>query len=159
MPNGALVSIGYEGRTIDAFVETLRQDGVTAVVDVRLTPFSRKPGFSKSKLRDALAAAGIEYVHEPTLGNPKDNRDGFRAGQPSAHERYRAHLLREGDEAIERLISRAQQQRTAVLCLERLHTECHREEVLAVVRERAPGIQITYLGEDPPARAATPRLF
>jgi uncharacterized protein (DUF488 family) len=156
MPNGALVSIGYQGRTIDEFVETLRRDGVTAVVDVRLTPFSRKPGFSKTKLRDALAAAGIEYVHEPTLGNPKDNRDAFRAGRPSAHERYRAHILRGGEEAIERLIVRAKRQRTAVLCLERSRRECHRAEVLAVVNERAPDIGVTYLGEDPPSPATDP---
>lgn len=151
MPTGALVSIGYEEHTVDEFVATLQAHGVGAVVDVRLTPMSRKPGFSKSKLRDALAAAGIDYAHEPTLGNPKDNRDAYRAGHASAHERYRSRVLREGDEAIERLIARAHRDRVAVLCLERSHAECHRDQVLALVLERAPDLDVTYLGEDPPS--------
>ncbi|PPJ18215.1 hypothetical protein C5E45_10195 [Nocardia nova] len=41
----------------------LAEAGVATVVDVRLTPISRKPGLSKTKLSAALAEAGIRYVH------------------------------------------------------------------------------------------------
>jgi hypothetical protein len=33
---------------------------------------------SKRKLAAALADAGIDYMHLPALGNPKDNRQPFR---------------------------------------------------------------------------------
>lgn len=59
------------------------------LVDVRLTPLSRKPRLSKTKLAAALADVGIEYVHHRALGNPKDNRAGFREGQPASRARYR----------------------------------------------------------------------
>lgn len=70
-----LVTVGYEGRTAGELVVTLAEAGVDVLVDVRLTPLSRKPGLSKRQLADALAAAGVEYVHLPALGNPKDNRE------------------------------------------------------------------------------------
>lgn len=41
---GGLMGIGYEGRAIGEFVDSLLAEGVTHLVDVRLTPISRKPG-------------------------------------------------------------------------------------------------------------------
>src|SRR3954471_17458392 len=60
---GTLVSIGYEGKTVVDLVAQLLEQGVRVLVDVRLTPLSRKPGLSKSKLAEALVAVGIIYVH------------------------------------------------------------------------------------------------
>ena len=86
---GTLVSIGYEGQTVGDLVVQLLEQDVRVLVDVRLTPLSRKPGLSKTKLSEALAAVGIRYVHHRALGNPKDNRAGFRAGEPESRARYR----------------------------------------------------------------------
>ncbi|HEX3811727.1 MAG TPA: DUF488 domain-containing protein [Mycobacteriales bacterium] len=59
MPTSPLVSLGYEGRGIDVLVSQLVEESVTVLVDVRLTPLSRKPGFSKRRLAEALSATGI----------------------------------------------------------------------------------------------------
>src|SRR5437660_547721 len=72
-----VVGVGYEGRTIDEFVNSLLRQGIQRLVDVRLTPLSRKRGFSKTALGLALEAAGITYEHRSALGNPKHNRTGF----------------------------------------------------------------------------------
>src|SRR5215475_5885808 len=77
LPKADIVGVGYEGRTIDDFVVDLAARGVEVLADVRLTPISRKKGFSKRQLAQALAAVGITYQHLPELGNPKDNRAGF----------------------------------------------------------------------------------
>ncbi|TQK97553.1 helix-turn-helix protein [Streptomyces puniciscabiei] len=78
-----LWSAGYEGRDIDSFVASLLDSRIDVVADVRLTPISRKKGFSKTRLGQALAEAGIEYTHLRGLGNPKENRAPFWDGQPS----------------------------------------------------------------------------
>ena len=57
---GTLVSIGYEGKTVDDLVARLLEQDVQVLVDVRLTPLSRKPGLSKTKLSEALAAQGMK---------------------------------------------------------------------------------------------------
>ena len=58
------------------------------LVDVRLTPLSRKPGLSKTKLSEARRR-GHRLRAPPALGNPKDNRARFRAGEPESRARYR----------------------------------------------------------------------
>src|SRR5205085_6906860 len=77
-----LLTIGYEGCTIDAVVAALRQAGAQLLIDVRAVPQSRKPGFSKRQLAAALDEAGIAYVHLQALGTPKPGRDAVRAGHP-----------------------------------------------------------------------------
>jgi len=54
--------------------------GSKCVLDVRENPFSRKPGFSKRPLSQALEANGIRYVHLKELGTPHPLRDAVKAG-------------------------------------------------------------------------------
>ena len=63
-----LFTIGYEGKTIEAFFNMLIQNGINVVCDVRKNPFSRKFGFSKSNLEHIAKTFKIEYVHIPELG-------------------------------------------------------------------------------------------
>src|SRR5258707_759886 len=83
MELSGLVGVGYEGRTVDELVAHLVAVGVSRLIDVRLTPISRKRGLSKTALGAALADVGIEYEHRRELGNPKTNRAGF-TGPPAA---------------------------------------------------------------------------
>lgn len=75
-----LCTIGYEKFTMESWLGALIAHEVTLVVDVRDLPISRKKGFSKTRLSDALAQAGVGYVHAKDLGNPKHLRDALRAG-------------------------------------------------------------------------------
>jgi len=65
-----IFTIGYESATVPEFLEALRAAGVEQVIDVRAVPNSRRPGFSKTPLRNALAEAGMDYVHLRALGTP-----------------------------------------------------------------------------------------
>lgn len=123
---GALLSIGYEGRSLADVVELLVDNDVDVLVDVRLNAISRKPGLSKTALSDALAAAGIEYLHQRELGNPKDNRAGFRSGSKSSRSRYLRSLSNGGYSAYASTVDLAKTQRVALFCYEKTHAECHR---------------------------------
>ncbi len=137
-----IVSVGYQGRTLDEMIELLTSHEVEMLVDVRLTPISRKRGFSKTALSEALQSAGIEYVHEPALGNPKDNRDGFRKGLASARERYRHRLDNGAATAYEATIERVLSKRVALLCFEREHRECHRSCITDRAISEHPGVSV-----------------
>lgn len=56
---GQLLGVGYEGLTISEYVQVLCDLQVSTLVDVRLNAISRKPGFSKTRLKSYLAEAGI----------------------------------------------------------------------------------------------------
>ncbi|WP_409470621.1 DUF488 family protein, N3 subclade [Streptomyces sp. HC307] len=134
-----LWSAGYEGRDIDSFVTSLLDSRIDVVADVRLTPISRKKGFSKTRLGEALAEAGIEYTHLRGLGNPKDNRAPFWDGRLDVgRARFRGVLRSEEAQTdLERLAEHARQSRVAVLCFEKDESRCHRQVVLDTVRKRA----------------------
>jgi uncharacterized protein (DUF488 family) len=134
-----LWSAGYEGRDIDSFVASLLDSRIDVVADVRLTPISRKKGFSKTRLGQALAEAGIEYTHLRGLGNPKDNRAPFWDGRLDVgRARFRGVLRSEDAQTdLERLAEHARQSRVAVLCFEKDESRCHRQVVLETVRKRA----------------------
>ena len=126
-----LVSAGYEGRDVDSLIADLRALGVTVVADVRLNAVSRKLGFSKRSLRHHLEAAGIQYVHLPELGNPRDNRAAFRAGECGARDRYRDLLRRpEAKAALDEITRIAQSGVVALLCYEADPEVCHRSLVI-----------------------------
>ena len=138
-----MIGVGYEGRSLPEFIDSLRAARVTRLVDVRLTPISRKAGFSKGALSAALVQAGIAYEHRPALGNPKSNRAGF-SGTPDelAHARatFAEQLTRpEAAEALDHLARAARAEVVAVMCFEADQARCHRDVVLAAVAERAGG--------------------
>ena len=123
-----LFTIGYEGATVAEFLAALAEAGVERVIDVRAVPNSRRPGFSKTPLRNALAEAGIDYVHLRALGTPADGRAAARAGRHAELERiYEAQLdLPEAIVAAEEMKALAAERPSALLCYERDPAGCHR---------------------------------
>lgn len=128
------IGIGYEGQDAETLVGRLRALGVETLVDVRLTPISRKKGLSKTALSAALENAGIDYLHRRALGNPKHNRPGFAAGgeaKAAAIAVFRA-LLDEpaAVDALEEIRKLAQERLVALLCFEADESCCHRQVIL-----------------------------
>lgn len=72
-----LFTIGYEGKSVEAFMNTLIQNDVRLLCDVRKNPLSRKFGFSKKRLEHIAEAIGIKYVHIPDLGIEFDKRSSL----------------------------------------------------------------------------------
>ena len=137
-------TIGYEGITVPEFVSALHKARVERVIDVRALPLSRRPGFSKSPLRAALAEAGIEYVHLKALGTPAAGRTAARAGRHADMARIYAGQL-ELPEAIAQsgeMLELAREKPSALLCMEREPAHCHRTLLLKAV---APDAEIVDL--------------
>ena len=139
-----IFTIGYEATTVPEFVAALQKAGVERVIDVRALPLSRRPGFSKSGLKAALAESGIEYLHLKALGTPADGRAAARAGRHSDLERIYAGQL-ELPEAIAQgalMIELARERPTALLCMEREPAHCHRTLLLNAF---APDADVVHL--------------
>jgi len=130
-----LLTIGYEGCTIDQVLAALREAGVELLIDVRAVPQSRKPGFSKRQLAAGLDERGIRYVHLQGLGTPKPGRDAARAGHPERMESiFRAHM--QGDRARAELAQAtvlALTDRACLLCFEHDPRFCHRRLVAEMI--------------------------
>lgn len=139
-----IFTIGYEGTTVGDFLAALQQAGVERVIDVRAVPNSRRPGFSKTPLRNALAEVGIDYVHLRALGTPADGRAAARAGRHEELERIYAGQL-ELPEAMAQgaqMVELSREKPSAVLCYERDPSGCHRTLLLDSV---APDAEVEHL--------------
>ena len=123
-----IFTIGYEATTMGEFLAALQAAGVERVIDVRAVPNSRRPGFSKTPLRNALAEAGIDYVHLRALGTPAEGREAARKGRHDDLKRiYAAQLdLPEAIVAAEQMKELAGEKPSALLCYEREPAGCHR---------------------------------
>ena len=139
-----IFTIGYEATTVGEFLAALTQAGVKRVIDVRAVPNSRRPGFSKTPLRNALAEAGIDYVHLRALGTPADGRAAARGGRHDDLVRIYAGQL-ELPEAIAQgaqMLDLAGEEPSALLCYERDPAGCHRTLLLSAV---APDAEVVHL--------------
>jgi uncharacterized protein (DUF488 family) len=130
-----LLTIGYEGCTIDGVLTTLKDANVGLLIDVRAVAASRKPGFSKRQLAAGLDQAGIGYVHLQRLGTPKPGRDAVRAGYPERMVPiFNAHMATpEAAHALAEAKALAVGRRCCLLCFERDHRHCHRQLVAEMI--------------------------
>jgi uncharacterized protein (DUF488 family) len=139
-------TIGYEGVDTEAFISCLAEAGVELIVDVRLIPYSRKPGFTKEDLQPALARAGIGYVHMRSLGCPTVIRDAYKAdGNWDAYTEkfnsYAAHLTK----PLEELLAFIREKKTCLLCFEANPYRCHRLLLANRLKEIDPSVEIINL--------------
>jgi len=139
-----IFTIGYEGTTVAEFVFALQNAAVERIIDVRALPNSRRPGFSKTPLRNALAEAGIDYVHLRALGTPAEGRAAARAGRIEDLERIYAGQLELPEAMAEgaRMVELAKEKPSALLCYEREPAGCHRSLLLKAV---APDAEVIHL--------------
>lgn len=149
---GTLYTIGYQERSVAEFIAILKRAGIDVLIDVRDNASSRKPGFSKGSLQQALAKAGIDYVHAQFAGTPK-----WLRGNADSHAQileWYAWYLKEFDEivpAFDALVAEhaAAGERACVFCLERDPAECHRSILAERWRKRGRGRgrrQVVHLG-------------
>lgn len=140
-------TIGYEGFGSSEWMSTLVDSGIQAVVDVRAVPLSRKRGFSKNQLAQALGSVGIEYVPAQALGNPRVYRDALRDGLDfQTFAGMFSVVLDEQGGALEAVLQRADGQRVCLLCYEEDPDRCHRSLVAERLRAMRPEvIQVLHL--------------
>lgn len=134
-------TIGYEGLSIDAFLNKLITNNIALVIDVRNNPHSMKYGFSKKSFRQFIESAGMKYIHIPELGIPSSMRKGLgkTISRKSLFERYETKLLPNHDEAQKRLLSlMTEYSRIVLVCFEADHHFCHRNTLIDHLQKKNP---------------------
>jgi uncharacterized protein (DUF488 family) len=125
-----LLSVGHSNHELAFFLALLDGAGVTAIADVRSSPFSRRlPHFSRPQLEPVLRERGIAYVFlgGQLGGRPADEGlydDEGEAGRVVNYERVRA--TGPFGAGLERLERGAEKYAIAMLCGEEDPLDCHR---------------------------------
>jgi uncharacterized protein (DUF488 family) len=118
----------------------LQQHGIRLVVDVRSTPYSRHvPQVNRENLARTLESAGIAYRW---MG---DSLGGKPEGAVGDYDELRANSAFQL--GMDRLLDLAAQDRTAVMCSEGDHRQCHRHKLITpVLLER--GARVLHMQRD-----------
>ncbi len=131
-------TVGYEGLDIQDFVALLKKNKIRKLIDIRKNPVSRKKGFSKSRLNEALLAAGIEYHHFGSLGVPTEWRKKQKAElitRKKMFSDYVKKILPKEEDTINQVIRLGKARgRAALLCYEEDPLDCHRSLLLEKVQ-------------------------
>ena len=136
---------GYEGLSIERFVDRLVDAGVKLVIDVRAVPLSRKRGFSKTALQNELAGADIDYVHSSAMGCPKSVRERYKHdGNWSVYTAGFLKYLASQDDELMKVAALMKSRSACLVCFEADPRFCHRSFVAQAVSARI-GTPITHL--------------
>lgn len=130
-----LFSIGYEGLSIDAFLNAILKRKLTSLVDVRNNAASRKYGFSRSSLENKCDSVGVRYHHYPELGIPARIRNADRK-RAILWSIYRREILKEAAPVLDDVAKLCRAEPCALLCFEREPKDCHRTLVAREIHKR-----------------------
>ena len=139
IPGPALFTIGYQGKSLESYLQQLLNSQVNVLCDVRRNPISRKMGFSGGPLRHALNGLGIEYQHFPHLGIASATRRNLQT--PGDYEQLFAEYCQTtlqtnatDQRAIVQLL--VQRKRVALTCFELEPHQCHRSSLAKAIIRR-----------------------
>jgi len=141
-----IMTLGYEGRTLDQFIEILLNNKIEQLIDVREIAFSRKNGFSKTALAEKLKANNIVYRHFPQLGTPKDIREEYYKSHNFSDlaEKFEVRFQTTGaKEVLFDAIGLASIRKSALMCFERSASKCHRS--IIAKKMASEGFKVTNL--------------
>jgi hypothetical protein len=141
-----LFTIGYEGLSLEAYLNRLIQHNVRLLCDVRKNPLSRKFGFSKSTLSAVLPKLGIEYRHIPELGIASEKRRNLETREDYEHL-FREYTLQlpQREPHLSRLNDWfGEFERVALTCYEEHPESCHRSRVSGYLSDRW-NLKVTHL--------------
>ncbi len=146
-PQDALFSVGHSTQSAADFLALLQAYGIALIADIRSVPRSRRnPQFNFDSLAASLRAAGIDYLHLPTLGGLRHARkDSPNGGWRNASFRGYADYMQTAafGEALETLIALGRRRRVAMMCAEAVPWRCHRSLVADALAARGvPVVEI-----------------
>lgn len=131
-----LFTIGYEGISLEMYLQKLLKNNVKLLVDVRKNPLSMKFGFSKTLLKRYCNSLSIEYVHIPEVGVASDKRKNL-----DSQSDYDALFAEYADTTIKATVTHQNEiiallekhQRIALTCFESKPCQCHRSHLASAI--------------------------
>jgi len=125
-----VLTVGHSTHSIEIFLTLLTRHGVTALADVRSTPYSRtNPQFNRETLERHVKEHAINYVFlGAELGARSNDLTCYDHGRVQYARLAQTDLFRAG---IDRVIRGANEFRIALMCAEKEPLDCHRTILVA----------------------------
>lgn len=155
-----IATVGHSTHTVDHFLRLLRENGMTAIADVRSSPYSRHtPQFNREALKATLRSHGMSYVFlGKELGARSDDPHHYDGVKVNYGRLSESQMFKTG---IDRLLNGAEKHAIAIMCAEKDPVTCHRT-ILVARRLIELGAEINHIlpdGSIEPHQHAMARLM
>jgi uncharacterized protein (DUF488 family) len=127
-----LFTIGYEGVSLEEYLNKLIVNDIRVLCDVRKNSLSMKYGFSKSQLQNACKGVGIEYYHMPEVGIDSNKRQNLltQSDYDKLFTFYRSTVLKNEIQKQKEILTLLKtKRRIALTCFELNIHQCHRKHL------------------------------
>lgn len=143
----AVYTMGYEGLSVEAFLDELMRSGVRRMLDVRSNPVSRRYGFHGRTLRGLCGRLGFEYLHIPELGIRSEDRRGLNSASDyeALFVDYRQEVTSRQVGAVRRVARALSQEPGVLVCMEADPSSCHRSHLAKLIAPVAE-LPVVHLG-------------
>src|SRR5262245_45691912 len=155
-PMSLIYTLGHSTRDLAEFSRVLQAHEIRLLEDIRAFPASRRhPHFNRDNLELWLPQIGCDYVWEKDLGGrrkqqmPPEQSPNIALRNDSFRNYADYMLSSQFAEAVERLVQRATQKNTAIMCAEAVYFRCHRMLVSDYLVSRGHTV-LHILDEKPP---------
>lgn len=132
-----LYTIGYEGISLEHYLNRLVINDIRLLIDVRNNPLSMKFGFSKSQLKKYCENLGIQYLHLPEVGIRSQQRQELntQADYDRLFEVYRKQNLPKTISTQTTILTLLEKnERIALTCFEANICQCHRKHLAEAIQ-------------------------
>ena len=133
-----LYTIGYEGISLEEYLNRLLKNDVKVLVDVRNNPISRKYGFSKKQLQRYCESLDIQYMHIPEVGIQSEQRHELNSQEDydSLFAIYRQENLTQTTASQVQILNLLKENnRIALTCFEANICQCHRKPLAEAIAD------------------------
>ncbi len=130
-------TIGYEGLSLDQYINKLLGHDIKLLCDVRKNAYSQKFGFPRPELQTALGKTGISYQHMPEFGIVSEKRRELRNDYDYTQlfDEYENSVLKDNLSQLASFKELLNQYgKIAITCFEADAKHCHRGRMAKILK-------------------------
>ncbi len=142
-----LFTIGFTQKTAKEFFTTIKQAGITKIIDIRLNNVSQLAGFAKKNdlIYFLKELCSCDYLHRPQFAPTKEILDGYKKKQIDWDEYEHKFKDLMNKRTIENLIHEKELNNSCLLCSEPTPDKCHRRLVADYLKNKFNNLEIKHL--------------
>ena len=144
----SIFTIGYEGVSLEKYLNKLVKNNIKLLVDVRKNSISMKYGFSKTLLKKFCASLNIKYIHIPEVGINSNKRQTLEKQEDYdiLFENYKKTTLKETLNQQQEIINLLDEyNRIALTCFESNICQCHRLPLTESLKKIKPDLVVEHI--------------
>ena len=125
-----LFSIGHGNKSIEKFIEELKNFNIKYLIDIRSKPYSKfNQQFNQDELKDSLSQENIKYTFlGKELGGVPEDPSCYTEGNVDYDKLKKKTIFKDG---LKRLITADDKSiKVAIMCSESKPEECHRAKLI-----------------------------